>query len=91
MSRGLALVFIADGLAVIKDISRRILMMYQGREMGLAEKHALYDPPLRERGKAIRLLNVWSGAQRPMNCGGRFCAKARTASWWSWLRFDNPS
>lgn len=50
MSRGLALVFIADGLAVIKDISRRILMMYQGREMGLAEKHALCDPPARESG-----------------------------------------
>ena len=42
---GLALVFIAHDLAVVKHISQRILVMYLGRTMELASKHALYDTP----------------------------------------------
>ncbi|MGZ5195363.1 MAG: ATP-binding cassette domain-containing protein, partial [Ramlibacter sp.] len=43
--RQLALVFIAHDLAVVKHVSQRILVMYLGRVMELANKHALYATP----------------------------------------------
>ena len=42
---GLARVFIAHDLAVVKHISKRILVMYLGHEMEVAEKNALYLQP----------------------------------------------
>src|SRR6516164_3863895 len=36
----------------------------------------------------IVILPSLSGAQRPVNFGRRFSAKADTASWWSLVRFD---
>ena len=36
----------------------------------------------------IVVLPSLSGAQRPVNFGQRFSAKADTASWWSLVRFD---
>ncbi|MGI4860683.1 MAG: oligopeptide/dipeptide ABC transporter ATP-binding protein [Janthinobacterium lividum] len=42
---GVALVFIAHDLAVVRHIADRVLVMYLGRVMELADKHALYATP----------------------------------------------
>ena len=42
---GLALLFIAHDLAVVKHISQRVMVMYLGRAMELADKTAIYQKP----------------------------------------------
>jgi oligopeptide transport system ATP-binding protein len=43
--KGLALIFIAHDLAVVKHISDRVLVLYMGRAMEIAQSEALYARP----------------------------------------------
>lgn len=50
---GLSLIFISHDLAVVKHIADRVLVMYLGRVMELADTHALYTKPQHPYTRAL--------------------------------------
>jgi len=50
---GLTLLFISHDLSVVRQISHRILVLYLGRVMELADRDALYDHPAHPYTKAL--------------------------------------
>jgi len=50
---GMALIFISHNMSVVQHISDRILVLYLGREMEIADRDALFAAPLHPYSKAL--------------------------------------
>jgi oligopeptide transport system ATP-binding protein len=77
---GLALIFIAHDLSIVRHISDRVMVMYMGQAMELADKAAMYRRPLHPYTNALM-----KSVSIP---DPRLAAKQRRESW---LTGDMPS
>ena len=77
---GLALIFIAHDLSVVRHISDRVMVMYMGQAMEVSEKTSLYQHPLHPYTNALM-----KSVAIP---DPRLAAAARKDSW---LTGDMPS
>jgi oligopeptide transport system ATP-binding protein len=77
---GLALIFIAHDLSVVRHISDRVMVMYMGQAMEIAEKSSMYQHPLHPYTNALM-----KSVPIP---DPRLAAAARQDSW---LTGDMPS
>lgn len=50
---GLAMMFISHDLAVVREISHRIMVLYLGRVVELADRNTIYDAPVHPYTKAL--------------------------------------
>lgn len=77
---GLALIFIAHDLSIVRHISDRVMVMYMGRSMELADKTALYRRPYHPYSRAL-MKSIPVADPR----------LARASSQDGWLKGDMPS
>jgi len=77
---GLALIFIAHDLSVVRHISDRVMVMYMGQAMEVSEKARLYQRPLHPYTSALMKSVPIPDPER-----------ARARSHDSWLTGDMPS
>lgn len=50
---GLSMIFISHDLAVVREISHRVMVLYLGRVVELADRHTIYDDPQHPYTKAL--------------------------------------
>ncbi len=77
---GLALIFVAHDLSIVRHISDRVMVMYMGRSMEVAEKTALYRRPLHPYSRALMKSVLIPDPVR-----------AREVKQEAWLKGDMPS
>jgi len=74
---GMAMLFISHNLAVVRHLCHRVLVMFMGRLVEIADRGALFDAPVHPYTRALLAAAAFSGAPEPAaeaNAGERGCA-----------------
>lgn len=83
-SMGMAYIFISHNLSVIKHISDRVMVMYLGHVVELADKNDLFDHPVTSIYTGIVICNSCSGAsfkKKENLIAGRSSKSGKSAVW----------